>query len=101
MMPLLETLLEESRVAISHSRNNVPRDISFPVSENLIKVAIGMRRTGKTHFLYQCINQLLNDGVLPSQILMINFEDDRLLPMNAKEMGNLIDAFFFFFSEKD
>jgi hypothetical protein len=57
-------------------------------------VAIGMRRSGKTYFLYQTINQLLDEGVLKEQILLINFEDDRLLPMNAKEMGQLIDAFY-------
>ena len=53
---LLETLLEESFETISkieHNPHHVPRQLLFPQSQNMIKVAIGMRRTGKTYFLYQ------------------------------------------------
>ena len=49
-----------------------------------------MRRSGKTCFLYQTINQLLSQGIAKQQILMINFEDDRLLPMTSKEIGRII-----------
>lgn len=99
MQELLETLLEEALDNIEQSRDSVPRRFQFPLSQDVIKVAIGMRRVGKTHFLYQTIQQLLEQGVAQQQILMLNFEDDRLLPMNAKQMGELLDAFYTLYPE--
>jgi predicted AAA+ superfamily ATPase len=98
MKELLATLLEESFDAIEHA-HIVPRDLQFPQSEQMIKVAIGMRRSGKTFALYQRIRELLSLGIKKEQILFIDFEDDRLLPMNAKEMGKLLDEFFSIYPE--
>ncbi len=99
MKELLATLLEESFYAIEQARNCVPRTVRFPQSDQMIKVAIGMRRSGKTYTLYQKINQLLDQGIKKEQILFIDFEDDRLLPMNAKEMGQLLDEFYSIYPE--
>lgn len=99
MIEILEILLEEAFDTISQMQQAVKRQLKFPEAENIIKVAIGMRRVGKTYFLYQEINELLSQGVLKQQILMINFEDDRLLPMTAKEMGALLDAFYTLYPE--
>lgn len=99
MRDLLEILLEESADAIAQAQTSVPRQLQFPEAKRVIKVAVGMRRSGKTFFVYQEINKLLSQGVLPEQILFINFEDDRLLPMTAKEMGSLLDAFFTLYPE--
>src|SRR3990167_8606646 len=56
-------------------------------------VAIGMRRTGKTHFLLQTIHDLLTEVPI-TRILFINFEDDRLLPLTQDKFRELIDAFY-------
>ena len=94
MLDILETLLEEAFDAVQRTQNRVERHLKFPETEHMINVAIGMRRAGKTYFLYQSIDKLLQTGVPKQQILMINFEDDRLLPMSAKEMGALLDGFY-------
>ncbi|MDF1796224.1 MAG: ATP-binding protein [Coxiellaceae bacterium] len=94
MKELLETLLSESLETLKRAQNSTPRDYTFPEAANMIKVATGMRRSGKTYFLYQTINKLIDQGINPKQILFINFEDDRLLPMNAKQMGQLVDQFY-------
>jgi predicted AAA+ superfamily ATPase len=99
MTRLIETLLEESFDLIEHLVHSTVRQLSFPQAENMIKVAIGMRRSGKSYFLYQTIRELLAAGVLAQAILIINFEDDRLLPMTAKEMGELIDSFYTLYPE--
>ena len=99
MKEILATILEEAFVIIERSRKGMKRQIEFPKAENMIKVAIGMRRSGKTYFLYQTINKLLDEGISREQILFINFEDDRLLPMDAKGMGELIDAFYSLYPE--
>ncbi len=99
MQDLLETLLAEAHESISLARESTLRDYKFPPVDKLIKVAIGMRRSGKSTFLYQTINKLLDSGVDYQQILFINFEDDRLLPMSAKEMGQLLDSFYTLYPE--
>ncbi len=94
MKELLSTLLDESFDTIKQARKCVPRSIRLPQTDLMIKVAIGMRRAGKTYTLYQRINELLDQGIDREQILFIDFEDDRLLPMNVKEMGQLLDEFY-------
>lgn len=99
MQDLLETLLEENFDIIANARSGLRRDYAFPKADNMIKVVVGMRRSGKTYFLYQTINDLLDSGIVKEQILFINFEDDRLLPMNAKTMGALLDSFYSLYPE--
>lgn len=99
MKELLATLLSEAFQEIEKAQNSVPRDFYFPKSDNMIKVAIGMRRSGKTYTLFQRIHKLLIEGILKEQILFVDFEDDRLLPMNSKEMGRLIDEFYSIYPE--
>lgn len=60
----------------------------------MIKVAIGMRRSGKTYFLFQTVRDLLAKKVPLHRILYINFEDDRVLPLDYKKMGQMIDAWY-------
>lgn len=94
MRETLITLLDEAFSAIEQARSSVTRSIRFPQSDLMIRVAVGMRRAGKTYTLYQRINELLNQGISKEQILFIDFEDDRLLPMTVKEMGQLLDEFY-------
>lgn len=93
MLPL-ETLIQEFHDKLTEVQDSTPRDTTFPEAKNLIKVAIGMRRAGKTFLLYQVMQSFINEGVPLDAILYINFEDDRLLPMTQKEMGQLLDAFY-------
>ncbi|MCX7121521.1 MAG: ATP-binding protein [Gammaproteobacteria bacterium] len=95
---LLEMLLGEfyyklQCVSIIH------RDAVFPVADNKIKVAIGMRRAGKTSFLLQTIQSLLTKNISITQILYINFEDDRLMPLTREKCAKLIEAFYALYPE--
>lgn len=96
---VLQVLLDEFYERISTMKDLVPRDAKFPVAPNKIKVAIGMRRVGKTFFIYQQILSLLQRGVPLSQILFINFEDDRILPLDQKKLALLIEAFYSIYPE--
>ena len=77
---VLQILLGEFRDKLNLLKDIVSRETQFPHAPNKIKVAIGMRRSGKTYFLYQQILKMLSDGIHKTAILYINFEDDRLLP---------------------
>ncbi len=65
MNGLLEILLEEDFDIIGKTKPYLPQQCEFPISEDVIKVAIGMRRTDKTYFLYQTTRNLLKQGQAP------------------------------------
>ncbi len=96
---MLQILLGEFYDKLQRVKSLVRRDAQFPDAPGKIKVAIGMRRTGKTYFLYQHILELLEKGVSKACILYINFEDDRLLPLNQKKLAQLVDDFYSLFPE--
>lgn len=91
---LLLTLEEEFRQNLTLTTNSVLRDYRFPEAKTVIKVAVGMRRSGKTYFLFQTIRNLIVEGLPLDRILYINFEDDRILPLHQKEMGQMIDEWY-------
>lgn len=96
---VLQILLGEFYDKLNHLKDLVERDVQFPNAPSKIKVAIGMRRAGKTYFLYQHILKMLGDGVDKKTILYINFEDDRLLPWNEQKLAKLVDAFYSLYPE--
>ena len=99
MEPILQTLQEEFLSALASTEKSTPRLYQFPEAKNLIKVAVGMRRSGKTYFLFQTIRNLLLEGIHPESILYLNFEDDRILPLDYKKMGHLIDSWYMLYPE--
>ncbi len=71
-----------------------------------IKVVTGIRRSGKSTLFYQLINKLLQDGVEPQKILLVNFEDDVLSKHTLKEIVDFYqsskydkDDFYLFLDE--
>ena len=97
MNALLATLLEEFRDVLT--QDIIRRDQRLPEVSKKILAVIGMRRVGKTYFLYQQVKDLLQAKVPFSRILYLNFEDDRLLPMDGKSLSQLIEAFYTLFPE--
>ena len=57
----------------------------------------GPRRCGKTYALFQVIQSLcgLSSSPYPrQQVVYVNFEDERLLPLKADDLSTLLDAYF-------
>lgn len=52
---------------------------------------VGIRRTGKSYMMYQQIKALLDSGVSLSQIVYVNFEDERLLEMTADDLNTILE----------
>jgi len=94
MNKILPLLIEEFRDKLQHLDNFVAREVTFPELPHKIKVAIGMRRTGKSYLCFDKIKQLLLEDVHLDQILYINFEDDRLQPMTQKTLAAMLDDFY-------
>lgn len=57
-------------------------------------VVIGMRRTGKTFFCYQKMQELLADGISITQMLYLNFEDDRLIGFTVQDFQAILDVYY-------
>ena len=74
------------------------RKLTIPETQKVISL-IGLRRVGKTFYFYQLINNLIEDSINPSQILYINFEDDRILPLNVKELNMILEAYYELYPE--
>ncbi|MCD4766416.1 MAG: ATP-binding protein [Methanosarcinales archaeon] len=74
------------------------RKLTIPETQKVISL-IGLRRAGKTFYFYQLINNLIEGSINPSQILYINFEDDRILPLNVKELNTILEAYYELYPE--
>ena len=57
-------------------------------------VLIGIRRAGKSYTLYQDMQAHIATGTAKAEdFLYINFEDERIVPIRAEELGILLDAY--------
>lgn len=71
-----------------------PRSLSLPGLPGKADVVVGMRRSGKTWFLYQQIEERLASGVGRDRLLYLNFEDERILPLAAADLSRIPEAFY-------
>lgn len=62
----------------------------YDLEENVNYCFVGIRRTGKSYMMYQQIHKLMNDGIPLSQIIYVNFEDERLLEIDVDDLNTLV-----------
>jgi predicted AAA+ superfamily ATPase len=77
----------------------VPRDYDIPYDTKKIVSLIGVRRSGKTYILFALIEKL-RKIIDPRNIIYINFEDDRLYPLELKNLDDLMEGFYELYPEK-
>lgn len=63
-------------------------------------ICIGVRRSGKSTYLQQRMQRLVDAGVPRRNILYLNFFDDRLHPLAELGLGLVLEAYFSLFPEK-
>ncbi|HED06333.1 MAG TPA: ATP-binding protein [Ignavibacteria bacterium] len=73
---------------------------NFGYDSNANYVIVGSRRTGKTYFLFQIIQQLFREDNNRKDILYINFEDERLIEFNLSDFDLLLESFKEIFNVK-
>lgn len=76
---------------------SLPPYINRNISQNLfdnrhILSLAGVRRSGKTYVFYQIIDQL-RKTIPDTNIIYIDFEDDRLLPIDGSEIRELLNVY--------
>ena len=68
------------------------RQMDIPADSGKVVCLVGARRTGKTFLLFQIMKDLLEQGVAKEQIIYLNFEDDRLFPVEPDELDLILRA---------
>lgn len=63
-------------------------------------VCIGVRRSGKSTYIFQAIQSLLDRGVPRQNILYLNFFDDRLHHLQRDSLGLVLEAYYSIYPEK-
>lgn len=71
--------------------NNTIITRQYPLEENVNYCFVGIRRTGKSYLMYQQIKQLESKGVPLSQIVYVNFEDERLLETKVTDLNTILE----------
>ena len=86
---LLKTVILDQHDVI---RNCVitPRTYSFEENGNYILV--GLRRAGKSTLLYQRVLDLVVNGIDWSQVIYINFEDERLAEFSLSDFQDIVEV---------
>lgn len=88
---LLQKIMVESQNEVEEHEVK-PRDISFEGFDRYILV--GIRRAGKSYLLYQRMQQMLAEGHDWSEMLYLNFEDERLEGFTAMDFNLILEAHY-------
>ena len=76
----------------------VNRPIDF--EENGNYVIVGVRHAGKSYLLYQRVRQLQEAGKGWDEILIVDFEDERLAEFQTEDFENLLEAHLELYGKK-
>ena len=68
----------------------IDRDYVF--EKNVNYVLVGLRRSGKSYLLYKMVRELIAHGCDWSQIIYINFEDERLLGFTTADFQDIVET---------
>ncbi len=78
----------------------VPRRLKVATLPGKATVCIGVRRAGKSTFLFQVMDRLLSEGVARENILYLNFFDDRLHNLQRDGLRLITEAYYSIYPEK-
>ena len=83
----------------SHLVDLIEREYNIPIQSKKIISLVGVRRCGKTSLLLNLIKKLRME-VDTKNIFYINFEDDRLFPLEIKMLDLMLQAYYELYPEK-
>lgn len=75
------------------------RNIEIPINTNKIISIIWPRRSGKSYLLFNIINSLISSWIDKTNIVYINFEDERI-DISSNELQIIIDAYLELYNNK-
>ena len=78
----------------------VPRRLEVTQLPGKAMVCIGVRRGGKSTFMFQLMQGLIDSGVSRQNVLYLNFFDDRLHGLQHEKLGTILEAYYMIYPEK-
>jgi len=81
-------------------QTGVPRRMNMQAVPGKAAVCIGVRRSGKSTYLFQVMEHLRNARVPRENILYVNFFDDRLHALRQENLGLITEAYYALYPEK-
>lgn len=85
---LKQVILEQ--IEVIQTAEIIDRDYIF--EKNINYVLVGLRRSGKSTLLYRIAKEIVAEGNDWSQIIYINFEDDRLLGFTKDDFNDIVET---------
>ncbi len=79
--------------------NAIRRDADGVSINGKVRAVVGMRRSGKTTFLWQCLADRLATGIARERLVYFNFEDERVAGLEAASLGVVLDEYYRSFPE--
>ncbi len=98
MQETIKTVILDSQEATLLT--GVPRRFQLKSVPGKAAVCIGVRRSGKSTFLHQVMQDLIDGGVSRENILYLNFFDDRLHILQQDNIALLTEAYYSIYPEK-
>jgi uncharacterized protein len=98
MMEIIKSIILDFQE--SQLETGVPRRLLAEPVRGKATVCIGVRRSGKSTFLFQLIQALLDSGVSRQNILYLNFFDDRLHNLRQENLALIAEAYYSVYPEK-
>jgi uncharacterized protein len=98
MLALLKELILESQEL--EIEPGIARRLDLTTVGGKATICIGVRRSGKSTFMFQLMQRLVADGVPRQNILHLNFFDDRLHALRHDSLGVVLEAYFALYPEK-
>lgn len=77
----------------------IERELKIPLSSKKIITLYGPRRSGKSFYFFSLIKFLIKKGISKEKIVYLNFEDDRILPLDFKDLNFILEAYFELYPE--
>ena len=94
---LKQVILEQ--IEIIQNAEIIDREYDF--EKNINYILVGLRRAGKSTLLYKIARELVESGCDWSQIIYINFEDDRLLGFSKNDFNDIVETAYELTDEKE
>jgi predicted AAA+ superfamily ATPase len=70
------------------------RELSVPVDTDKVITIVGLRRVGKTYYLFQTIRDLVDRGLEKKRLFYINFEDERISDISVNDLSRIIELYY-------
>jgi len=80
-------------------KNILSRKFNIPLESKKIISLIGVRRSGKSSLLFDTINKL-RINIERENIIYLNFEDDRLYPLELSSLDLILESYYELYPKK-